>query len=274
MIIFTDDCLTGIEQLDNEHKHLFDLLNCGMNLLEDHQHGDSYDEIKTLILELDTYVNTHFEHEEEYMKKICDPELPSQRIQHNLFRNRVHNWYFQNMNSSEDQAKILSEIIQYIFKWLYGHIIGSDTLIGKFPPIEEWLLKENPCEFTDDYLTGIDIIDSEHKGLFAIINQINSLTRLGVIETDLDEIEKIVNDLNNYVKKHFADEEKYMESINYKSIDAQKAAHATFTAKMDSIDFDNIKKNPQENMEKLVEFLTQWLIQHILRMDKKIGEVK
>lgn len=271
MIEFTDDCLIGIEQLDNEHRHLFDLLNQGINLLEDHQHGDNYDEIRTLIFELDEYVETHFEHEETYMKEICDPELPQQRIQHNLFRNRIHNWYFKNLDSSEEQLKLLTEIIEYMFKWLYGHIIGSDTLIGKLPPVEEWLLKENPCEFTDDYLTGITLIDAEHRELFKLIDQINRMIRLGVNDTDFEEIEKIVGQLNNYVKEHFSDEEEYMESIHYEAIDAQKAAHATFIAKMNSINFEDIKKKPQENMEKLVEFLTQWLIQHILRMDKKIG---
>ena len=143
MITFTDDCLIGIEQLDNEHRHLFDLLNQGLCLLEDHCHGDSYDEIRALISELDEYVETHFEHEEAYMKEIRDPELPNQRTQHNLFRNRIHNWYFKNLDSSDEQQSLLTEIIEYMFKWLYGHIIGSDTLIGKFPPVEEWLLKEN-----------------------------------------------------------------------------------------------------------------------------------
>lgn len=274
MIQFTEDCLIGIEQLDNEHRHLFDLLNQAMNLVEDYRDGDNYDEIRTLINELDEYVETHFEHEEAYMLEIRDPELPAQRIQHNLFRNRVHNWYFKGLDSSEEQLELLTEMIQYMMKWLYGHILGSDTLIGRLSPVDEWLLKENPCEFTDDYLTGIILIDSEHRELFNLISQINSLIRLGVTESDFDEIEKILDRLNHYVKEHFSDEEEYMESIGYQEIEAQKAAHATFIKRMDSIDLENIKKKPQENMEKLVEFLIQWLIQHILRMDKKIGEAQ
>ncbi|MGN1206182.1 MAG: bacteriohemerythrin [Eubacterium sp.] len=273
MIQFTDDCILGIQQLDDEHRHLFELMNDAMILLEDHRDGDNYDEIRTLIMELDEYVQIHFDHEEAYMLEIHDPELPSQRSQHTLFRNRIHNWYTKSLNTSEEQTAILTEIIQYMFKWLYNHIIGSDLMIGKFPPIEEWLLKENPCEFTEDYLIGIDLIDEEHRKLFRLIGQINSLVRIGVTEDDFDEIKTITKELNNYVKKHFSDEEQYMESINYKALKAQRAAHAVFIAKMDSINFDAIKKKPQENMEKLVEFLMQWLIQHIIVMDKKIGEV-
>ena len=272
MIKFTDDCLIGIEQIDNEHRHLFDLLNQSLNLLEDNSHGDNYDEIRSLIFELDEYVETHFAHEEAYMLEICDPELPQQRIQHNMFRNRIHNWYFKNLDSTDEQYNLLTEIVEYIFKWLYGHIIGSDTLIGKLPPVEEWLLKENPCEFTEDYFTGITLIDAEHRELFKIIDRMNQMIRVGVDDSDLDEIKKIVAQLDNYVKEHFSDEEEYMESINYAGISGQKAAHAAFIAKMEAINFDEIRKNPQENMERLVEYLIQWLIQHILRMDKKIGE--
>lgn len=272
MIEFTDDCITGIQLLDDEHRHLFELMNDAMLLLEDHRDGDNYDEIRTLIMELDEYVQVHFDHEEAYMLKIRDPELPNQRTEHNLFRNRIHIWYTHSLETSEEQTIILTEIIQYMFKWLYNHIIGSDLMIGKFPPIDEWLLKENPCDFTDEYLTGINLIDEEHRELFHIIGQINSLVRVGVTENDLEEIKTIIDKLDTYVKEHFSDEEEYMEFINYPGLKAQKAAHKIFIARIESTNYDEIMKKPQENMEKLVEFLLQWLIQHILMMDKKIGE--
>ena len=50
MFQFTKDCMIGIEQIDDEHRHLFALLNQGMNMLAYHGSGDSYDEIKNLML--------------------------------------------------------------------------------------------------------------------------------------------------------------------------------------------------------------------------------
>lgn len=272
IITFTDDCKIGIEQIDREHEHLFELLNRGTALLEDHQNGDNYDEIRDLLNELDEYAATHFEHEEAYMKEIRDPELPSQRTQHELFKNRVRNWYYKNLDSSEDQSEVLKEMMQYMYQWLYVHIIGSDTLIGKLPPMEEWLLKENPCEFSEDYLTGIELIDHEHRELFSIVSKVNELIRFGIGEGDMPEIHEIMNRLEEYVREHFADEEEYMERISYSGLEQQKAAHAAFINKIEAINFEEIQEKPQENMEKLVEFLVEWLILHILRMDKKIGE--
>lgn len=270
MIQFTEDCLIGIEELDNEHRHLFELLNQGMELLDNHGEGDSYDAIKTLLGELQEYADVHFAHEEKYMEEIRDPELVSQRVQHGLFRNRVANWSFAEMDSSEDQKKLMVDIMTYMTKWLYNHIIGSDCMIGKLPAVEEWMLKEQPCQFTDEYLTGISLIDEEHKVLFDIIQEADELVRLGVEKTDLEEIKKILEKLEDYTKKHFRDEEEYMESIGYDGLEAQKRAHAAFVNKLETIDFEQIKEKPQENMESLIEFLTQWLINHILHTDKKI----
>jgi hemerythrin len=270
MFEFTEDCLIGIEEIDNEHRHLFELINRGMELLEYHGEGDSYDEIRALIAELENYAEVHFEHEEKYMEEIKDPGLVSQRIQHGIFKSRVCNWTFADKDTSQEQRELLEEMMNYMVKWLYNHIIGSDMMIGKMAPVEEWRLKEQPCEFTDAYLTGLDFIDNEHKELFRIIKQADELVRLGVIESDLEEIRGILDELESYTKSHFSNEERYMRSIKYDGLDAQKRAHAAFVERLEMLDYDKMKESPQETMEHLIEFLTKWLINHIMHMDKKI----
>jgi hemerythrin len=270
MFEFTEDCLIGIEEIDNEHRHLFELINRGVELLEYHGEGDSYDEIRALIAELEEYAEVHFEHEEQYMEQIKDPGLVSQRVQHGIFKSRVCNWTFADKDTSQEQKELLEEMMNYMVKWLYNHIIGSDMMIGKLQPVEEWKLKENPCEFTDEYLTGLDFIDNEHRELFRIIKQADELVRLGVIEDDLEEIRGILDELESYTKNHFSDEERYMRSIKYDGLAAQKRAHEAFIEKLEMLDYDKVKENPQETMEHLIEFLTKWLINHIMHMDKKI----
>jgi hemerythrin len=182
----------------------------------------------------------------------------------------VRNWTFAEKETAAEQKELLADMMNYMVKWLYNHIIASDMMIGKMPPVEEWKLKEHPFDFTEDYLTGIMFIDKEHKELFRIIKQADELIKLGVRMEDLEEIKGILKELENYTKGHFYDEEEYMASINYEGLDAQKRAHAAFINKLDTLDFKQIKERPQENMEELIEFLIQWLINHILHMDKKI----
>lgn len=79
---FTQDCITGIDMIDDEHRKLFSLLSKAYNLACTDYHSDYYQEVKNILEELDDYAETHFTHEEEYMMQIRDPELIRQRTQH------------------------------------------------------------------------------------------------------------------------------------------------------------------------------------------------
>ena len=151
-----------------------------------------------------------------------------------------------------------------------SHILGSDIMIGKLPPLEEWMIRDNPCEFTDDYLTGIEIVDLEHQQLFCIVERAYQLVKSNDVITCYDELLSIIHELTDYTVTHFADEEAYMEKIGYEGLAAQKNAHASFVARLESINLIELDENPQKYMESLIEFLLGWLINHILYSDKKI----
>lgn len=267
---FTQDCITGIETIDNEHRNLFALLSKAYTLACTDYHSDYYQELKNMLEELDEYAETHFTHEEEYMVQIRDPELIRQRAQHAYFRDKIREYEFVNIDNEDEQQRLLTELVKFLAKWLYRHILSSDILIGKLPPLEEWMVRENPCEFTDEYLTGIELIDAEHKELFRIVDKANQLVKNFDSLSGYDSILQILNELKEYTKEHFADEEEYMEGIHYEGLSAQKRAHEAFVDKLENINFDQIDENPQEYLQELLEFLLGWLINHILYTDKKI----
>lgn len=270
MFEFTDDCKIGIEQLDEEHRHLFELLNRVHTLVNTDYQDDYYQNIKGIIAELDDYAEQHFANEEAYMEQIRDPELILQRSQHAFFREKVLMLDLANIDEFEEQRRVLTELVNFLAKWLYRHILSSDILIGKLPPLEEWMIRENPCEFTEDYLIGIDLIDREHQELFRIVGRANQLVKSYDTSVDYDRIVGILDELKAYTAEHFHDEEEYMEGIHYEGLDAQKRAHEAFIDKLETIDFGKIEENPQEYLQELLEFLLGWLINHILCVDKKI----
>ncbi len=270
MFEFTDDCKIGIEQIDSEHRYLFELLNRAYTLVTTDYHDDYYEQLKGLLSELDNYAEQHFANEEAYMMQIRDPELILQRSQHAFFREKILTLDLANIDEVSDQQRILTELVTFLAKWLYHHILSSDILIGKLPPLEEWMVKENPCEFTDDYLIGIDMIDTEHKELFRIVGKANQLVKSYNASSGYDKIMDILNELKSYTAEHFQDEEEYMEAIHYEGLAAQKRAHEAFIDKLENIDLDEIENNPQERLQELLEFLLGWLINHILNTDKKI----
>lgn len=271
MFLFTEDCMLGIEQIDKEHQHLFELINNGIDILQNEYVEEHYSEIKEIMAELENYAEEHFAHEEAYMESIRDPELILQRKQHMYFTEKIREWTFFNIDEEENQRHLLSELMQFLAKWLYHHILGSDIMIGKLPPLEEWMLRENPCEYTEEYRTGIDLIDNEHRILFEIAERANRLIHDYTVGDTYDPIMEILQELKEYTIYHFTDEEAYMESISYSGLEAQKRAHAAFIDRIENITIEEIDQNPREYLESLMEFLLGWLINHILYADKKIG---
>ena len=134
------------------------------------------------------------------------------------------------------------------------------------------MLKENPCEFTDEYRIGVDLIDREHEELFRIVGKASQLVKSYDETSGYDNIMELLNKLKSYTAEHFRDEEEYMESINYQGIGAQKMAHKIFVTKLEEIDLQHVDDHQQEYLEELLEFLFGWLSNHILKMDKLIGK--
>ena len=132
------------------------------------------------------------------------------------------------------------------------------------------MIRENPCEFTEEYLTGIELIDKEHETLFRIVDRANRMIKSFDASSGYDKITEILDELKAYTKEHFSDEEEYMKSIRYEGLDAQKRAHEAFIDKLENINLNEVEDNPEEYLQELLEFLLGWLINHILYTDKKI----
>lgn len=267
MYYFTDDCLIGVEKIDNEHRELFHIIHDIQALSADEFSSDKYDRIRELLERLKQYAKEHFQHEEAYMRDIHHPELELQKRQHSAFCDKINEADI--LLSASDQQTFLEDLLKYLVTWLYRHIIGCDLMIGKMKPADD--SKKIPA-FSDEYLTGIALIDEEHKELFRIIGEVHRVIFDEFIADKYDEIVYLLDELKNYTKFHFADEEKYMESIHYEGLAAQQRAHDAFVARLEEMDFNQIEGHQQETLEEMMEFLTEWLVNHILYSDKKIGE--
>jgi hemerythrin len=270
MFEYTSDCVLGVEKIDEEHKHLFELVNRIYYILHHNYVPDRYEDVRELLGELEQYADEHFQHEEAYMKQICDAEYHRQKAEHMIFRDKVRDWHFSQMDDLEEQTVLLEDMLQFLAKWLYNHILSSDVMIGKLPALEEWQMRDDPCEYTDEYRTGNSVIDEEHKELFRIMGKINHMVAEGDISNRIDEIKVILDELEVYTKCHFKDEEEYMESIHYENLAAQQRAHEAFISQLDQVDYEEIQKDPQTYVQSLMSFLFGWLSNHILSMDKKI----
>ena len=268
MYQFTDDCLTGYDIVDDEHRQLFAAINSISDILSDEtrEPGEVLQSAKELLETLKEYAATHFAHEEEYMDGIHDPELARQKKEHEEFTSKINGIDLDTMDVSRG-IRVLHDMMEYLSLWLYRHILASDTLIGKTKAVHA-----NPVmlTFSDKYRTGVEIIDKEHRRLFEILADMNELNRDEFIPDKYDAIADVVEELKDYTVKHFQDEERYMQSIDYEGLAVQQNVHQSFIDKMDGIHLDEMDDNQQEYLDELIYFLASWLINHIMKMDQKI----
>lgn len=127
-------------------------------------------------------------------------------------------------------------------------------------------------EMKEEFKTGIEFVDKEHKMLFDIADRIYVLLNNEFSIDKYDKIVSVIEELKDYTTFHFKDEEAYMESINYKRMFTQKIDHDNFVKKLDDINLKELDENQDKHIFELLEFVNDWLIHHILEKDKLIGE--
>ena len=263
MFTFTKDCLIGVPEIDDEHKRLFELIGEVDAAVK--TDDNSVATAMALLNELKQYAVTHFAHEEAYMASIHDPELARQQKEHQAFVNKVNSYRFSDINDVTAKELIL-ELLEYLSKWLMGHILGSDILIGQF----EASTKPTVPVFTEKFKTGIPIVDEEHKMLFDIIGKIHKAIEVELVHDKFDLILDILDELKEYTSVHFADEEKYMQEIGYEGLAQQKILHQKFIETLDELNLDEVDENQEAYLYEFLNFLQNWLINHIMKVDKLI----
>jgi len=123
-------------------------------------------------------------------------------------------------------------------------------------------------EMKKEYYLGIDSIDQEHKRLFEIAEEAYQLLNDEFVPDKFDYIAKIFGELKDYTEFHFASEEKYMEDIKFKKLLSHKIEHQEFIEKLNQIDWDEVERNQNTAIIKILDFLNEWLVNHILYTDK------
>lgn len=112
-----DTFLTGIDQIDEQHKRLF---NLAANLNNAARNGASIKTIGTLFSVINNFVINHFETEENLIEN--DKNYSAHCLEHYQFLKQLRryalNWHVNKTNQSEPG--------QFLHNWLKIHIVDSD----------------------------------------------------------------------------------------------------------------------------------------------------
>lgn len=127
-------------------------------------------------------------------------------------------------------------------------------------------------EFKEEYKTGIDFIDEQHKVLFGIADKTYNLLKNDFTLDKYDKIVTLIGQLQDYTVFHFNAEEEYMKSINYKRMFTQKVEHDAFIKRIKDVDLKKIDHDQDEYIISILQLLNDWLAGHIFENDKLIGQ--
>jgi hemerythrin-like metal-binding protein len=115
----------GIEQFDSQHQRLFGALN---DLHSAMKEGKGREEIGTILDELESYTETHFSDEEDFMQDCsysshCQTCFRSHQSAHEEFAEEVASF---RQRYDDGEVMLTMDVIDFLKDWLTSHIAGSE----------------------------------------------------------------------------------------------------------------------------------------------------
>jgi hemerythrin len=118
----------------------------------------------------------------------------------------------------------------------------------------------------NSFLVNFEIIDTQHKGLVDMTNELMRGCEGGRAAQDVLFI-KTLRKAVEYAQIHFSTEEKYMLEASYPDFAVHKKEHEGFVAEV-AKQLKSFEEN-RNDPEALVSFLKDWLFTHIAGSDQK-----
>ncbi len=121
----------------------------------------------------------------------------------------------------------------------------------------------------EGYSIGDEELDGHHKQLIAyiqILQDRDERERLGP-----EQLQQVVDGLVDYTDYHFRAEEALMREYEYPEYEMHRRAHHAFIRDMGVFKDDFVRASP-ELADRLLDYLTRWLLSHILNLDMHFGD--
>ncbi len=125
MLIKLDDTLiTGIKDIDIQHKLLFDAINSLEN-------NSDPEQIWFTLCDVEEYASVHFKTEENYMIELNYPDIDEHVKEHKVFlkKYKVLKDELEKQGASEE---FLHKLRSLLVEWIIAHYIDIEVKMAKF----------------------------------------------------------------------------------------------------------------------------------------------
>lgn len=116
----------------------------------------------------------------------------------------------------------------------------------------------------DDFSVGVTQMDNDHKKLIGLLNR--CIDVVNTDESDIDEIDRILDEMMKYANHHFHREEALMKDNGYPDLVDHQYEHQQFVIYVEQTIASY--ETGELTARDLLKFLKDWLSHHILEMDR------
>lgn len=128
----------------------------------------------------------------------------------------------------------------------------------------------NETRWNSGFSVGIDQIDAQHKTLFGYIADLEKSVENPDDRQRWSAIHYAIVQLRDYTRIHFSIEECLMEILDYPGRNVHIQEHSRFVSFLSDLERRSITHNDITENE-IVEFLRNWLLNHIAVSDREYG---
>jgi hemerythrin len=125
-IFWSKELSVNYEKLDNQHQHLFEIIN---ELVDEINLESQTEHFAIILSKLTNYSIVHFKEEEDYMKQNNFPSLLMHIEAHNNYRMQMALF---NSNYLSTNPTRPHEVIEFLLKWWMNHIKIMDLVYKDF----------------------------------------------------------------------------------------------------------------------------------------------
>ena len=124
---------------------------------------------------------------------------------------------------------------------------------------------EDLVEWSEELSVGIEEIDSQHR---VLVDLLNDLHRAIVEHHGSEASQRILAELLEYTRIHFAVEESLMRILGYPDYEEHKHHHELLLNEVHTLSQKLAEGKKSVNFE-LLHFLKMWLTKHIMEEDRQ-----
>lgn len=123
-------------------------------------------------------------------------------------------------------------------------------------------------QWSSAFNIGVPRIDRQHQKLADLLNELHESSAQAGSHAS---VYPVLNALVRYAEEHFRGEEALMEETRYPELMRQRREHEKFSFAVFALN-ERLQAREEETADEALSFVKNWLLDHILQMDRRMGD--